>query len=62
MNEIIKKSNLDSMNSELELSCGNCWGHQEYTEGYVGKSIDLRRDKKDNFISRFVKKYIRNTK
>ena len=62
MNEIQNNSNLAISNNELEISCGNCWGHQEYKEGYVDKSIDRRRDEKDNFISRFVKKYIRNTK
>ncbi len=54
-----KESKLDN---NLEISCGNCWGHQEYSNEYVGKSIDHTRDKKDNFISRFVKKYIRKTK
>lgn len=62
MNEMINNLNQEVTNNDLELSCGNCWGHQEYTDGYISKSIDYLRDRKDNFISRFVKKYIRNTK
>ena len=58
MKDIINNTNPESDNNKLELSCGNCWGHQEYLEGYVDKTIDVKRDKKDNFISRFVRKYL----
>ncbi len=60
MNDIVNINNPELANNELEISCGNCWGYQEYTDEYVKKSIDITRNKKDNFISRFVKKYIRN--
>ena len=53
----LKKS--ESGTNNAEISCGNCWGHQEYLEGYVDKAIDLSREQNDNFISRFVRKYIR---
>lgn len=59
MNERIKNSKAQSDNNEIEISCGNCWGHQEYHDGYEDKSIDLTRGKGDNFLSRFVKKYLK---
>ena len=49
-----KKTNEYNLND----TCGNCWGHQEYTEEYMEKIVDVSRGKKDNFLSRFVKKYI----
>ena len=62
MKDIVKSIQTEHVNNELELSCGNCWGHQEYSEQYVKKSLDVARGKKDHFISRFVKKYLRNSK
>lgn len=44
-----------------EASCGNCWGHQEYHDTYVDKLVDIKRNQSDNFISRFVKKYVRRS-
>jgi len=59
MKEKINKTNPELVSNELELSCGNCWGHQEYIDRYVDKTIDINRDNKDNFLSRFVKKYLK---
>ena len=42
----------------LEVSCGNCWGHQQYEQGYRAKKVNYWIGKRDNFISSFVKKYI----
>lgn len=42
----------------LEVACGNCWGHQQYEQGYREQKIDHWRGKKENFISRFIKKYL----
>lgn len=44
---------------QSEEECGNCWGHQQYEQGYRPKKRDYWRDHKDNFISRFVRKYLR---
>ena len=40
------------MNDSMEsgITCGNCWGHQEYEEDYVGKLVDVDKGKKDNFL------------
>ena len=62
MKENINNANLQTMNNELEVSCGNCWGHQEYTDEYVRKAKDVNRSGKENFIRRFVNKYIRKAK
>lgn len=59
MKEKILDFHPELANDELELSCGNCWGHQEYKDEYVEKPKDVTRNIGDNFISRFVKKYIR---
>lgn len=48
-----------STKQPVQLSCGNCWGHQEYMDNYVYKQVELDRIKNDTFISRFVNKYIR---
>jgi len=45
-------------NIEANAACGNCWGHQEYEDDYIDKFVDVARGRKDNFISKFVKKYI----
>ena len=58
MKEKVNKANLDLEDYEIGSACGNCWGHQEYQDGYEEKTLDTRRNKKDNFISRFVKKYL----
>lgn len=50
------RSKLKKQNEQV--SCGNCWGHQEYNNGYEAKVMDLSRDRKDNFISKFVKMYL----
>ena len=39
--------------------CGNCWGHQEYSGNYEEKLVDIGRTQKENFITKFVNKYIR---
>ena len=52
---------LDGSTENAEISCGNCWGHQEYLEGYVNKTIDLHRGQDENFITKFVRKYIRKS-
>ena len=44
----------------FELACGNCWGHQQYEQGYRAKKFDYWKGRKDNFISRFVKKYLKS--
>jgi len=59
MKNIINNINAELVNNETEISCGNCWGHQEYKDEYVEKSVDVTRNRKDNFISRFVRRYIR---
>ena len=45
---------------DAAITCGNCWGHQKYQEDIVDVMIDVRRGRRDNFISRFVKKYLSN--
>lgn len=51
-----EKTSLES----YELACGNCWGHQQYEQGYRAKKFDYWKGKKDNFISRFVKKHVKS--
>ncbi len=45
---------------DFELACGNCWRHQQYEQGYREKEIDYWKGRKDNFISRFVKKHLKS--
>jgi hypothetical protein len=59
MKKSIDSGSLETKTKNAEVSCGNCWGHQEYIEGYVDKAIDLTKDHNKNFISKFVRKYIR---
>ncbi|MFT6333729.1 MAG: hypothetical protein ACI86M_000986 [Saprospiraceae bacterium] len=57
------KSNLteEEMNIESnELACGNCWGHQQYEQGYRAKKFDYWKGRKDNFISRFVRRHLKS--
>ena len=61
MKKSIDYGNLETKNKDADVSCGNCWGHQEYLDGYVDKSIDLSRDLNENFISKFIRKYIRKS-
>ena len=53
-----ESKNTKTATYNLKDSCGNCWGHQEYKEEYAEKLVDISRGKKDNFLSRFVKKYL----
>lgn len=56
------KFNVNEVRTESEnheLACGNCWGHQQYEQGYREKKFEYWRGRKDNFISRFVKKYLK---
>lgn len=39
----------------LELECGNCWGYQQYVQGYRNWKIDHWKGKGLNFISKFLK-------
>ena len=59
--EKIKFNNIEqaSVNNSYELACGNCWGHQQYEQGYREKKFDYWKGRKDNFIYRFVKKYLK---
>ena len=54
----VRNNCTDILENDINHSCGNCWGHQEYTDGYASKLVDVTRGKKDNFLSRFVKKYL----
>lgn len=59
MKQLKSKKVLEQAESQgLEISCGNCWGHQQYEQGYRAKKIIYWNGRRDNFISRFVKKYI----
>lgn|GEM_PF-5983209 len=53
------KPHLNDTNVHLATSCGNCWGHQQYEQGFRSIEEDPLRGKRDNFILRFVKTYIR---
>lgn len=53
------KSIQGHQNSQSPHQCGNCWGHQEYSGDFVEQQIDIAKIQKENFISKFVKKYIR---
>ena len=59
--EKMKFNNIEeaTVSSNYELACGNCWGHQQYEQGYREKKFDYWKGRKDNFISRFVKKYLK---
>jgi hypothetical protein len=55
----IDLNTIEIQDSNHEISCGNCWGHQQYEQGYREQKFDYWRGRRDNFISRFVKKYLR---
>ena len=61
MKKSIDSMKLEDSTNKTEISCGNCWGHQEYIESYVDKTIDLSREQNENFITKFVRKYIRKS-
>jgi len=58
-NNTCQRDQVTDNNAHLATSCGNCWGHQQYEQGFRSIEEDPFRGKRDNFISRFVKKYIR---
>ncbi|MDF1698627.1 MAG: hypothetical protein P1U56_22435 [Saprospiraceae bacterium] len=62
MKEINNLKNQSPNTDQMEISCGNCWGHQEYMSGYVEKTIDHQRNRNENFISKFVKQYLKKNR
>ena len=49
-----------SSEQNYELACGNCWGHQQYEQGYREMKFNYWKGRKENFISRFVNRYLKS--
>lgn len=42
--------------AETTITCGNCWGHQEWNDQTVAKEKQREKSKKEGFILEFARK------